>query len=107
MFPAAPVTPVVAVTVVVAIALPVVPGYRIADTHERPASRNPISIGIVAGCPFISRSRAWRHIGRRSADVDTPLGRLGRRCRHAQSPSHYRCTQHPLRHAFHRTLHPT
>jgi PIN domain nuclease of toxin-antitoxin system len=45
--------------------------------HKVPASRHPIAAAVIARNPFISRSRAWRNIGHRSADIHSELGRLG------------------------------
>jgi hypothetical protein len=73
----------------------------IPDADKRPASRNPVAVRVVPGHPLIPRPRTGRNIGRRSADIYTPVGCLRRRCRQAQSTRNYRCTQHPVRHAFH------
>src|SRR5579862_3026236 len=96
--------------VAVIVTVTVVAGNRVfpaADAHKVPASRDPIATRVVAGDPLIPRSRAWRNVGRRSADVYAPFGRFGGRSRQAQSTSNNCCTQHPLRHAFHEDLRPT
>src|SRR3954451_13929566 len=100
VLPMAPLTIPVAVAMVIIAAVVANDGAVVA--HECPLSRYPVAVRVVALNPLISRSRARRNIIRLS-DVDTPLGRLGRGCRHSQSTCHHCRTQHPFRHAFHRT----
>src|SRR5580693_3432324 len=81
---------VVAVIVPVAeVAVHVVEVVAVPGAPEVPASRHPIAAAVIARNPFISRPRAWRNIGHRSADVYPELGRLGRRCSQAQSTRYH------------------
>jgi hypothetical protein len=74
IIPVADVAMIVPIAVVAVHAVEVVAVPR---AHKVPASRHPIAAAAIARNPFISRSRAWRNIGHRSADIHSELGRLG------------------------------
>jgi hypothetical protein len=76
-------------------------GATVAEASEVPPSGNPISIGLVAGDPDVSRSRAGRNVGYRSARVNPKFDRLGRRRSQDRRASDHRCTKHPIPHAAH------
>jgi hypothetical protein len=82
----------------------IAPNHRsaIPETSEVPPARNPVAVRIVAGDPYIPRSRAGRNVSRRSARIDPKFSCLGCRCSQSQSASHHGCAQHPIPHAVHK-----
>src|ERR1035438_2828119 len=75
-------------------------------TDEVPPSGNPIPVRLIAGHPNVSRTRAGRNVGHRSARIKPEFGRLGCRRSQAHRASHYHCSKHQALHDLHKSSIP-